>query len=177
MKSGYLSKRGKQNPKYTRYWFELKGDELSYRTDPANPYFRSGNIDLCFGISASLAESKDRAKATKDFSVVTPYRDYHFRADSPPSAKEWVKQLQRVIFRSHNRGDSVKISMPIENIMDVEEAPVMDVAETVKVRVADADENSPVFAVEEVRCLASSKKTTITATSTSLPSSVTAMLP
>ena len=40
--------------------------------------------------------------------------------------------------------------MPIENIMDVEESPVMDIAETVKVRVADADENFAVFAVEEV---------------------------
>ena len=33
VKSGHLSKRGKQNPKYSRYWFQLKGDELSYRTD------------------------------------------------------------------------------------------------------------------------------------------------
>ena len=82
--------------------------------------------------------------------MVTPHRDYYFRADSVASAKEWVKQLQRVIFRSHNKGDSVKISMPIENIMDVEESPVMEVAETVKVRVADADENFEVFAVEEV---------------------------
>ena len=40
--------------------------------------------------------------------------------------------------------------MPIENVVDIEEAPVMDVAETIKVRVADADEGFAVFAVDEV---------------------------
>lgn len=151
VKSGHLSKRGKQNPKYNRYWFQLKGDELSYRTDPSDPYFRSGNIDLRYGISASLHETKDKNKGgSKDFSITTPHREYFLKADSPASAKEWVKQLQRVIFRSHNKGDSVKISMPIENVMDIEEAPVMDIAETIKVRVADADEGFAVFAVDEV---------------------------
>ena len=151
LKSGHLSKRGKQNPKYSRYWFQLKGDELSYRTDSSDPYFRSGNIDLRYGISASLQELKDKGKnGCKDFSIITPYREYFFRADSAASAREWVKQIQRVIFRSHNKGDSVKISMPIENIVDIEEAPVMDVAETIKIRVADADEGFAVFAVDEV---------------------------
>ena len=41
--------------------------------------------------------------------------------------------------------------MPIENIMDVEALPVMDIAETIKVRVVDAEEGFAVFAVEEVR--------------------------
>ena len=151
VKSGHLSKRGKQSPKYNRYWFQLKGDELSYRTDPSDPYFRSGNIDLRYGISASLHEMKDKNKSgSKDFSIITPHREYLLKADSAASAKEWVKQLQRVIFRSHNKGDSVKISMPIENVMDIEEAPVMDVAETIKVRVADGDEGFAVFAVDEV---------------------------
>lgn len=178
VKSGHLSKRGKQNPKYSRYWFQLKGDELSYRTDPADPYFRSGNIDLRFGISASLSEPKEKTKGAKDFTVVTPYREYHFRADSAVSAKEWVKQLQRVIFRSHNQGDSVKISMPIENIMDVEESPVMDVAETVKIRVADADENFAVFAVEEVRLTISEAVVAIMRNySIFLPSLAMAMMP
>ena len=151
VKSGHLSKRGKQNPKYNRYWFQLKGDELSYRTDPSDPYFRSGNIDLRYGISANLLEGKDKSKGgSKDLSIVTPHREYLLKADSAASAREWVKQLQRVIFRSHNKGDSFKISMPIENVVDVEDAPVMDIAETIKVRVADADEGFAVFAVDEV---------------------------
>ena len=149
-KSGYLAKRGKQNPKFNRYWFTLKGDVLSYFTNPSDLYFPSGNIDLTYGISASLDDSKDKGKETTNFSVVTIERVHHFKADSPPSAKEWVKTLQKVIFRSHNDGDSVKISLPVENIIDVEESPVIDFAKTLKIRVVDSDET---YAIDEVSLL------------------------
>ena len=145
-RSGYLSKRGRQNPKFNRYWFTLKGDVLSYYTDPSDVYFPSGNVDLRYGISAS--QHRDKGIDGKDFSVVTRQRVYYFRADSAVSAKEWVKTIQKVIFRSHNDGDSVKISLPIENVIDIEESPVMEkVAETLKIRVVDSDET---YAVDEV---------------------------
>ncbi|PHH92500.1 hypothetical protein CDD83_7137 [Cordyceps sp. RAO-2017] len=142
-KSGYLSKSGKRNPKYNRYWFRLKGDVLSYYRDPTNLYFPHGQIDLRFGISASIV---DRDKESVHFSVVTSHRTYNFKADSAPSAREWVKSLQRVIFRSHNDGDSVKISLPIENIIDVEETQMMEFSDTCKIRVIDNDET---YAIDE----------------------------
>jgi sterol 3beta-glucosyltransferase len=145
-KSGYLAKRGRQNPKYSRYWFTLKGDVLSYYLKPSDLYFPSGNIDLRYSIQASLSDSKDKGKDTKDFSVTTHQRTYWFRADSSTSAKEWVKTLQKVIFRSHNDGDSVKISLPIANVIDIEDSPVLDFAETFKVRVVDNDET---YAMDE----------------------------
>jgi sterol 3beta-glucosyltransferase len=150
VKSGYLAKRGRQNPKYNRYWFRLKGDVLSYYTDPSDHYFPKGNIDLRYGISAHIAD-KEKGKDATYFTVVTHQRKFHFRADSTPSAKEWVKSLQKIIFRSHNDGDSVKISLPIENVMDIEESPVIDFAETCKIRVIDNDET---FAIDEVSPLA-----------------------
>ena len=146
VKSGYLSKRGKQNPKYNRYWFALKGDVLSYYLDPSNLYFPSGHVDLRYAISANLAENKDKDK-TKEFVVTTDDRTYQFRADSVPSAKEWVKALQKVIFRSHNDGDSVKILVPIENVIDIEDNPMLDFAETCKVRVLESGDS---FAIDEV---------------------------
>ena len=146
-KSGHLSKRGKQNPRFNRYWFTLKGDVLSYYTDVSDLYFPSGNIDLRYGISASLSESKEKGKEPTHFSVVTNQRAYYFKADSAASAKEWVKTLQKVIFRSHNDGDSVKISLPVENVIDIEESPVIEFAETLKVRVVDSDET---YAIDEV---------------------------
>ena len=145
-KTGYLSKRGRQNPKYHRYWFILKGDVLSYYSNPSELYFPSGNIDLRYGISAALAGEKAK-KDVKDFSVTTNNRSYHFRADSAPSAREWVKTLQKVIFRSHNDGDSVKISLPLENVIDIEESPVVEFAETFKVRVIESGES---YAIDEV---------------------------
>ncbi|KAL8834178.1 MAG: hypothetical protein Q9170_003879 [Blastenia crenularia] len=149
-KSGYLAKRGKQNPKFNRYWFTLKGDVLSYFTDPSDLYFPSGNIDLTYGISASLLESKEKGKNTTNFTVVTNQRHYHFRADSPSSAREWVKTLQKVIFRSQNDGDSVKISLPIVNVIDIEESPVIEFAKTLKIRVVDNDET---YVIDEVRAI------------------------
>ncbi|KAL7803673.1 glycosyltransferase family 1 protein [Trichoderma aethiopicum] len=142
-KSGFLLKSGKRNPKYNRYWFRLKGDVLSYYQDPTNLYFPHGHIDLSFGISASIT---DEDKEGVHFSVVTSHRTYNFKAESVPSAKEWVKSLQRVIFRSHNDGDSVKISLPIDNILDVEDTQMMEFSDTCKIRVIDSDET---FAIDE----------------------------
>ncbi|KAI1347878.1 glycosyltransferase family 1 protein [Xylaria sp. FL0043] len=136
-KSGYLAKSGKRNPKYSRYWFRLKGDVLAYYRDASNLYFPHGQIDLRYAISANIT---DKDQDAVHFSVATHHRTYHFRADSAPSAKEWVKSLQRVIFRSHNEGDSVKISLPIENIVDVDDSQMIEFADTCKVRVIDNDE-------------------------------------
>ena len=145
-KSGYLAKSGKRNPKYSRYWFRLKGDVLSYYRDPANLYFPHGQIDLRYSISATVTPAAAGGDGLH-FQVVTNNRTFYFRADSAPSAKEWVKSLQRVIFRSHNDGDSVKISLPIDNIIDIEENPsLVEFTDTCKIRVIDNDET---FAVDE----------------------------
>lgn len=147
-KTGHLSKRGRQNPKYTRYWFTLKGDVLSYYSNPSDLYFPQGNVDLRYGISASLVGDKEKKKESRDFTVTTDHRTYNFRADSATSAREWVKTLQKVIFRSHNDGDSVKISLPIENVIDIEESPVVEFAETLKIRVIESGDS---YAIDEVR--------------------------
>ncbi|KAI5806302.1 hypothetical protein EDC01DRAFT_626384 [Geopyxis carbonaria] len=143
-KSGYLNKRGKSNVKFTRYWFVLKGDVLSYFSDPGEVYFPNGNIDLRYGIQASLVESKD--KEATAFTITTDQRSYYLRADSASSAKEWVKTLQKVIFRTHNEGDSVKISIPTDNLIDVEESPVLEFADTIKLKVLTNDDT---FAIDE----------------------------
>jgi len=146
-KSGSLMKKGRQSPKYSRLWFILKGDILSYYDNPSSLYFPTGHVDLRYGVSAFVTEHKDKAKESKEFTITTPNRTYYFKADSGASAKEWVKALQKVIFRTNNDGDSVKIALPIENVIDIEESPVIDFADTFKVRVFDSDET---FAVDEV---------------------------
>jgi sterol 3beta-glucosyltransferase len=148
VKSGQLGKRGRKNPRYKRYWFSLKGDVFSYFADPSKLYFPSGQIDLRYGISASLSD-KEKGKDTRDFTVTTDHRTYYFRADSPASANEWVRALQKVIFRSQNEGGRVKISLPLEDIIDIEESPMMDLAQTFKIRVVDIYET---YAIDEV-CL------------------------
>ncbi|KAL1583983.1 hypothetical protein WHR41_07365 [Cladosporium halotolerans] len=147
LKSGYMAKQGKRDPRYSRFWFQLKGDVLSYYKDASHLYFPHGSIDLRFAITATLAPEKGKTnKDTPYFTVTTETRTYYFKADSSTNAKEWVKQLQRVIFRSHNDGDSVKISLPIRNIINVEAAPFVDGADTVKVSTIDG---ADAFAIEE----------------------------
>ncbi|KAL7268034.1 Sterol 3-beta-glucosyltransferase [Rhizina undulata] len=146
VKSGFLSKRGRSTVKYNRYWFTLKGDVLSYYEDQNDLYFPRSSIDLRYGIQATMVESKDKSKESTMFTVSTDKGKYYFRADSAVSAKEWVKALQKVIFRTHNDGDSVKISIPVENVMEVEECPMLDFAETVKLKVVDNDDT---YAIDE----------------------------
>lgn len=120
---------------------------LSYYSNPRDLYFPRGHIDLRSGVSATIGPSNDKGTESTSFSISTSQTTYQFRIDSAASAKEWVKQLQKVIFRSHNDGDSVKISLPINNILDIEENPVIDFADTFKIRVIDNDET---YAIDEV---------------------------
>ncbi|KAL4881062.1 sterol 3-beta-glucosyltransferase [Aspergillus karnatakaensis] len=145
-KSGYIYKRGRKHPRYSRYWFSLKGDVLSYYADPSNLYFPSGQFDLRYAITASITESKEKGRESRDFQVTTEHRTYFLRAESSVSAKEWVKALQKVIFRTHNEGESIKVSFPIENILDIEESSMAGIAETIKLRVVDSEDT---YAIDE----------------------------
>ncbi|KAL4959948.1 UDP-glucose:sterol glycosyltransferase [Aspergillus stella-maris] len=149
IKSGYIYKRGRRNPKYNRYWFTLKGDVFSYYANPSNIYFPSGQIDLRYGISASLTEPKEKGAESKEFQVTTDHGTYHFRADSSANAKEWVKSLQKVIFRTHNEGENIKLSFLFDEILDIEESPMVEFAETFKLRVVERGEGEA-YAVDEV---------------------------
>lgn len=98
-------------------------------------------------MSAEILEAKKKNEEETTFTVTTDERTYQFKADSAVSAKEWVRSIQKVIFRTHNEGNSVKISLPIQNVLEIEESAILDFANTVKVRVID---NAETFAIDEV---------------------------
>ncbi|CAO2654338.1 Nn.00g110710.m01.CDS01 [Neocucurbitaria sp. VM-36] len=129
-KTGYVFKRGRS--KYNRYWFILRGDVLSYYTNPAELYFPRNRINLQYATSADVVESNRKGEEETTFIVTTDERKYQFKADSAASAKEWVRSIQKVIFRTHNEGNSVKISLPIQNVLEIEESSILDFADTVK---------------------------------------------
>lgn len=120
---------------------------LSYYTNPAELYFPRNRINLQYAISAAIVEGKKAADEDVTFLVTTDEKTYQFKADSSASAKEWVRSIQKVIFRTHNEGNSVKISLPIHNVIEIEESSILDFADTVKVRVVD---NGETFAIDEV---------------------------
>lgn len=148
VKSSYLGKRGTHQPRYRRYWFTLKNHVLSYYASASEPYSPSGTIDLRNATSAELASGITNSAETEvsSFTISTSSRVHYLRAESASSAKEWVRKLQKVILSCQTGSDSVKIVIPLDKIVDVESASVLDNSDTVKIRTVDDEET---FAIDE----------------------------
>jgi sterol 3beta-glucosyltransferase len=143
-----LAKRGRHDPRYTRYHCELKDGAVRFYDDASQIYTPKGSIDLRFSISAMLdPDSKKPKEEVQHIRLVTRSREYWLRADSPQEARDWVRQFQRMIFKCHNDGESVKIIIPIKHVVDLEETQFLDVSDTVKIKVSDQDET---YAVDDV---------------------------
>lgn len=145
--SGNLAKKGRNSSRYTRYWFVLRNDLFAYYTSATDLYFPAGTIDLRYAIQAEVVPDATGSKSdSTTFSLTTEKRTYHFKADNNTSANNWVKILQKEIFRSRNEGDHVKIKIPVENIIDLEESLLFDIVDALKIRAIDSDET---YAVDE----------------------------
>ena len=105
VRSGAISKRSSSTRRYRKYWFVLKDDVLSWYPSSSDPYFPIEQIDMHYvtSVEPSLAH-KDH------FKMVTPRKKYHFATESSVSQQEWVKALRKVVFKSQNEGESVKVS-------------------------------------------------------------------
>jgi sterol 3beta-glucosyltransferase len=116
---------------------------LTYFADPSERYFLNGHIDLRYGIQAGLVDGGKDGKESKDptaFIITTDQRKLYFRADTVTSAKEWVKAIQKAIFRTRNEGDSVKICIPTSSVMAVEDIPLPGAQKTIRLNVVDSDD-------------------------------------
>ncbi|KAK9371386.1 hypothetical protein V1509DRAFT_650976 [Lipomyces kononenkoae] len=152
LRSGSLARKTRPTGRYSRFWCVIKDNVFSYFNSASDVYFPVGTIDLRYAISVELADpTLTLATAGTDhvsFVLTTQTKKYHFRADSYTGAQDWIKDLRRGIFRSHNDGDSVKIVLPSENILDIEESPVLECANTIKIKVVDVDQGDT-YAIDE----------------------------
>jgi hypothetical protein len=55
--------------------------------------------------------------------------------------------LQKAIFRAKNNGSSLKITLPFENIVDIEQTEAFEFQKFLKIRVVDIDDS---FVMDEV---------------------------
>jgi len=78
----------------------LNGRRLSHLQDP---YFPKGNVSLQY---ASSCDAIDEHR----FKLRTSERNYTFTADSEKSRDEWIKAIQKVMFKTQHEGESVKVS-------------------------------------------------------------------
>ncbi|KAG8962323.1 Sterol 3-beta-glucosyltransferase [Tulasnella sp. 425] len=134
LKSGSLAKKASRTKRWSKHWYVLKNDVLSWYQSSADPYFPHGNVDLRYAITCE-------AYGERDFKLRTNQKILHLQADSIPSRDEWVKAIKKVIFKAQNHGDSVKISLPFAAIIDIEKSGAMDFSDTIEVKVVDKDDN------------------------------------
>jgi sterol 3beta-glucosyltransferase len=148
-KTGYISKRGTHDPRYRRFYCELKAHVLNFYQEPTQVNYPSTLIDMRRAIGV-FATGDQKGKDDTYFTLETDKREYHLRADSAASASDWIKVLQQELLNTHNDGGLVKITLPIENILDIEDNYIRGMAfsESLRIRVIDNDES---YAVDEVR--------------------------
>ncbi|ODQ68558.1 hypothetical protein NADFUDRAFT_81477, partial [Nadsonia fulvescens var. elongata DSM 6958] len=146
--SGSLNKKARKTSLYNKFWCILKNDSFSYYNNATDLYFPEGTIDLRYALNASLEplEANDSTAESTSFVIICEGKSYSFKADTHRVAAQWVKAIQKEIFRSHNEGDRVKIIIPYENIIDIEKSQVFEFAETFKFKVIESDET---YALDE----------------------------
>lgn len=145
IKSGYLTKKSRTTSRQHRHWFVLKNNILSYYSHASDLYYPNGNIDLKRA-KAAVFDLKSSGEEGIAFKLITTEREYVFRADTASAANEWIKVLQKMIFRLNNDGDCVKIAIPIASVLDIEESDVLPFATTMKIKIAD---DIDTFAINE----------------------------
>ena len=118
-RAGPLLKRTRRTMRFSKHWAVLRDNALSWYESEKDPYFPQGHIDLrtVSDVSAVPVAGKEA-----QFTVETPDRTFLFCAPSDNSRSEWISAVQKAVFRANNDGDSVRISIPFEAILDVEES-------------------------------------------------------
>ncbi|KAG1829240.1 glycosyltransferase family 1 protein [Suillus subalutaceus] len=130
LKSGTLSKRANRTKRWTKHWFVLKNDALSWYHSSSDPYFINGIVDLRYAISCDPFGEKEIRLRTNQKNVL-------MSADSVPSREEWVKAIRKVIFKAQNMGDTIAI--PYSYVLDVEKSSAIDFSETIEVKAFDKE--------------------------------------
>ncbi|PWN91000.1 UDP-Glycosyltransferase/glycogen phosphorylase [Acaromyces ingoldii] len=117
LKAGPLRKRTKRTHRFSRHWAVVRGRSLSWYESERDPYFPQDHIDLR---NVTAVESAASAESERRFRVHTPYRVFLFEAASAQGKDEWVAILRKAVFRTQNEGESVRISIPLEAIVDID---------------------------------------------------------
>ncbi|TKY87821.1 hypothetical protein EX895_003402 [Sporisorium graminicola] len=132
IKTSWLRKRTRRTHRFSKHWASLKAGKLSWFDSDRDPYFPQGHIDL------RKVSAIERSNAHKDrFKVTTPARRFTFLTEDEQSRDAWVEALQKETFRAQNQGESVRISIPLETVMNVDTTLSVDGTEMVCITVVD----------------------------------------
>ncbi|WVQ62325.1 uncharacterized protein L199_000464 [Kwoniella botswanensis] len=137
VKTGPLSKKASRTKLNTKFWVVLKNDVLSWYESTADPYFPKGNISLQY---CSSCDAVDETK----FKVRTAEKNYTFSADTEASRDEWIKAIQKVMFKIQHEGESVKLIIPLQAVLELERSPTLEFAETIEIKCVDPEDQMSV---------------------------------
>ncbi|ORY29024.1 hypothetical protein BCR39DRAFT_559323 [Naematelia encephala] len=137
VKTGPLYKKASRTKLNTKFWVVLKNDVLSWYESTADPYFPKGNVSLQY---ASSCDAIDETK----FKLRTPERNYTFTADTESSRDEWIKAIEKVMFKTQHEGESVKLIIPLEVIVEIDWCPTLEFTEAIEVKCVDPEDQMSV---------------------------------
>lgn len=129
---GTLRKRSSKGVGFTRYWYILRHDALAHYNSAADPYFPAGIIPL-YNVKYVDHQPKENGEPSSSiYIIMNDDETVHLKADSPNSAHEWAKAIQKAIFVVRNKGEYAKVVIPFENVLTVSIVPVLDVAKSLR---------------------------------------------
>ncbi|KAI8989278.1 hypothetical protein BDB01DRAFT_531974 [Pilobolus umbonatus] len=139
-KFGYLLLK-KKGSKYERYFFDIKGDILAWYESSADTYSPIGKIDLKYVLTVRQSNKKKFG-----IKIVSMDKTWYLQADTNAAVIEWTNALQKAVFRAKNKGSSLKIKLPFENILDIEQTEAFEFQRFLKIRAVGIDDS---FVVDE----------------------------
>ncbi|KAG1139966.1 hypothetical protein G6F38_009457 [Rhizopus arrhizus] len=137
-KSGYLliKKTGKVTVNYERYYFDINDDVLAWYESSTDNYSPLGKIDL-----KSILDIRQSTKKQYGFKIITTTKIWHFKADTKAAVIEWTNALQIAIFKANNNGPNLKITLPFQNILDIEQTEAFEFQRFLKIRAVGIDDS------------------------------------
>lgn len=128
------------SPRSFRYYFELSGHVLSWYESAESKYLPLNSVDLVGVIRIDMYKPKKFG-----IRLQTDTGRYFLFADSQVSQKEWFDELRKGIFLAQNSGSSIRVALPLANVIAIEKPSVFQFAENIKISISDGDDEREVI--------------------------------
>lgn len=126
---------------YNRFWFVLRAGALLWYEDPGDVFFPAGLLSLNL-----MSEIRIVPEAPEKFRIKSlAGKVYTFKADSRNAAHEWVKAIEKEIFkaRNNNTAPSVVVRIPLKNVITLKTLQPLDFVDVIELQAITHDSVNP----------------------------------
>lgn len=117
---------------YNRLWFVLRTGSLLWFEDPSDAYFPAGLLSLNL-----MSEIRIVPEAPEKFCIESiEGKIYTFKADSRNAAHEWVKAIEKEIFKARNTNTvpCVVVRIPLKNLISLKTLKPLNFVDVVELQ-------------------------------------------